>query len=282
MSSPINLNESLSENENTEDADIVPYKKAIKPVLQIAQVNNKILSVLTYTLSHNCSFFQEKINKVINLIKLHRPDIIALHLLESQTYNDINSKINSIYSNIQVFKTENLQIGSVLFLKKEIFNIEYKDGNPYYFDLENSVSNKKIIGVEVEFNNKKLHIITTHFESSDENDTIRSEQFDILYNVIKNGNIKKCIILGNFESNSINEDIDNKFLLSDFKDSWINAGCPENVRNTYLDYRHERIYLLRLKKFQVVSISLFGTQNISDTIKQPPSDHFGLLIKYKI
>lgn len=277
-----NTTDQMSELDTQEDADIVPYKKTVKPTLQLYPVNSKILSVLSYTLSYNCSFFTEKINKVINLIKLHKPDIIALHLVENQTYLDINSKISSLYSNIQVFKTEKLQIGCILFLKRDTITVDYKDGNPYYFDLENSVSNHKIIGVEVEMYNKKIHIITTHFEDKEENDTIRSEQFDILFNVIKNSNIKKCIILGNFESNSINEDLENKFLQSEYKDAWILAGCPENVRNTYLNFRHERVYLLKLNKFNLISIALFGTQNISDTIKQPPSDNFGIFVKWRL
>jgi hypothetical protein len=272
----------IDELSETENEDIIPFKKAVKPIFQINTNNEKIISILSYTLSYNCSYFVEKINKVINLIKLYKPDIIALHLIEPETFNEINSKINSIYSNIQVFKNEKLQIGSALFLKRENITFEIKDGNPYYFDLENSTSNKKIIGVEVQLYNKKFHIITTHLEEKEENDTIRSEQFDILYNVIKNNNIKNCIILGNFESYSINEDIENKLLLTELKDAWINAGCPENVRNTYFDMRHERIYILKLNKLKLVSLGLFGNQNISKIIKQSPSDHFGLIAKYKL
>jgi hypothetical protein len=275
--------DSDTNNNSSIDNDIVPLKKNVKPIKEIkSEKVNKILSVLSYTLTPNTSHYIEKINKIINLIKTYKPDIIGLHNVELQAFNDIFSKISNIYYNVQVFKSENLQIGCVIFLKKETINIDFVEGNPCYFDLENSSLNRKIICVEITYGTKKINIITTHFDDKDENDTIRSEQFDILVHTIKNNNIKKCIVLGYFEINSTYEEIENKVYYSELKDSWIVAGCPTNVRNTYLYYRHDRILLYNLKKYKIISINLFGIQNISETIKQPPSENFGLYIKYEL
>ena len=271
-------------NLTEEDNDIIPVKKTTQKLINTISYSkkNNILSVLSYTLSYNCSYFLEKINKIINLIKINKPDIISLHLIEEKTFNEINSKINSIYENIQIFKNEkDLQFSSVLFLKRDTIIIENKSNDSYYFDYENSPNLNKIIGVSATINNKKLHIITTHLEDKDENDTLRAEQFDILLNSIKTENIKKAIILGNFESNTVYEPLDDKILQYPIlKDSWIVLGCPNNVRNTYYDYRHDRIFTYNIKKMVPISCSLFGTQYVSDIIKQTPSDNFGLIVKF--
>jgi|694.fasta_scaffold07965_8 exonuclease III len=259
-----------------------PKKKTLNMNL-INNVNNN-LSLLSYTMYSNGSYINERMIKICNLIKRYKPDIIALHSLKIDKYQELYSRIINEYESTQVYKTENLEYSSVIFTKRDKIYIEKKSGNPYYFDLENSYDNNKIIGLEITFNDKKIHIITTHFDDKEENDNIRLEQFNILHNMLKVENIKRAIILGNFEIMNTYEVLESHIMINanELKDIWIEAGCPSYVRNTYEDMRHERIYIYNIKKYNIISLALFGVQNISETIKVTPSNNYGLFAKINL
>jgi hypothetical protein len=46
--------------------------------------------------------------------------------------------------------------------------------------------------------------------------------------------------------------------------------------------RHERIYIYNIKKYNIISLALFGVQNISETIKVTPSNNYGLFAKINL
>jgi len=226
----------------------------------------------------------EKLSKIFNLLKKNMPNIIVLHSLTIENYNELINKLGNDYEPINIYKSENLSESTVILLHKKTINFEKKAGNPYYFDLMDS--NNKIIGAEIQFNDKIFHIIATHFDDKEENDSKRVAQFNSLISIIKSEKIKHALIAGNFEISNNNEELDSHIIntVPEFKDAWISMGCPQHIRNTNynLKLRTERIYTYKLKNFHINSMSLFGYKNVSDTINSKPAESYGLLARYSI
>ena len=248
-----------------------------------------ILSFLTFTINPVGSYITERVNKIISTLKTDKPDVICLHLITPEIYKFIYSKIATLYDFIQIFTEEpELTVGTCIFLKKETIELKRSDGNPYYFDFENSTLSKKIIGTEiiVKQTSKKINLLTFHLENSEENDNIRMDQFNMILNIINKEKIKRFIMLSNFEIYDQTEDLETKLInlkLSDeveLFDAWIKLGCPGKVRNTYSIFRHDRILYTSNFFYEPISICLTCKDKIIDGSIYP-SDHFGLQVYFR-
>ena len=234
--------------------------------------DENIISLMSYTFIHNNAFITEKINALVLLIKNKAPDVICINALNSDVFNYLNTRLSSIYDNVQVYETESIDYGTCILTKRSKIIIDKTEDNPYYFDLDNSKMDRKILGLEATINGKLINIIGVHFEHAAENDNIRLGQFEILQRIIKELKIKNYIILGNCEiTDSVDADLERKIETSGIKDMWIKSGCSSKIRNTYLDNRMERILYKVSKKnndlLEPVSFSLIGLNTLPEGCK---------------
>jgi|688.fasta_scaffold130468_4 hypothetical protein len=227
--------------------DGIINKKILKPdqVIKFYNVNtyNKLLT-FSICFNNNNKYYNEKLNALVDLIK--GSNIIIAHIsnitLEHFTYLD--NKLCYLYDNVQVFKTENLHgTGSVIFLNKKHLTFNKTADNPYYFDLENSSTERKIIGCEVIYEETKINVLGIHLESGQENNSCRLEQLAILSGIIKEMDLHNYVIFGTFtfeQNNDENYDISNLGT-----NVWVELGCSMLTRGDNVEkivYNSEHLH----------------------------------------
>lgn len=227
-------------------------------------VSSNYISTMSIMFNNNNKYIIEKLDAIIALIKKNMITIIHISNLNLDNFNYLDSKLNHSYDNVQVFKTENITYGSVLFLNRTQINFVKTADNPYYFDFENSNMERKIIGCEISYGtdahkNVKLHILGIHLESGKDNDLLRLEQFGILSGIIKELSLTDYIVLGNYESNltelSLNKLIKNNIGLN----VWNELGCSMLTRGDNKEkiiYKTEKIYPLCYSSIGISPVAL--------------------------
>lgn len=183
------------------------------------------MSLLSLCFNNNNKYCQEKLNAIVYLIRSENICVIYISNVTLDWYNYLYDKLGNLYDNVQVFKTEDIRYtSSVFFLLKSRAKFIKSADNPYYFDLENSSMERKIIGCEIILEDIKINLLGIHLESGIDCDTCRIEQVDILTGIIKELRIDNYIILGNFEKC---DSIDTTYIIT----KKINDGIGTNVWN---------------------------------------------------
>ena len=220
-------------------------------IIKLYKANNyNKLITLSLCFNNNNKYIQEKLDTIIEIIKSNMVSIIHISNIMHDNFIYLDNKLKHLYENVQVFKTENISCGSVIFLHKKQLTFIKSADNPYYFDLENSNLERKIIGCEVSFykNNDtikeelKVNILGIHLESGRENESICFDQISILSGIIKELQLSDYIILGNFET--ANYDYGN-IIKSLGQNVWNELGCSMLTRGDNTEkiiYNTEKIY----------------------------------------
>lgn len=248
--------------------DTIPKKRQYTYNITKSSQNCSHLSIASISFNNNNKYVMIKLDALINLIKKENINIIFISNLSYDSYTYINDKIDKLYHNVQVFKTEEIRIGTVLFLRKDIIGFDKSNDNPYYFDLENSSMERKIIGCEIRYAGKLINIIGICAETNLENEHIRTEQINILSGIIKDMALSDYIIVGNFES-------EEKYPLGN--DVWIKLGCSNILRAN----RKERIYYTS-ENMEIISYTLIGITPCADGVSDSLALHSGILCSFSI
>ena len=257
------------------------------------QKDTAVFSVLTYNIWLEEKYSKERTLKIVNTIKRHMPDIVCLQEVTEYTLDIIKKKLEPYYQNFHSFVEERKSYGMCFLCKRDTVKVLDR---PYYYEYDGITSmSRDIIGCEVEFlklPKMPFHVMTTHLESLPDNDHLRSEQFDVISEVIKP--LKNLVLLGDFNIYSLQEDIERKISNSKLKDSWVEVGCPNRIKHT-INYRKnsnvrgkvlsrsDRIYYsTNNPQFSVNKMSLLGLEQTSYNVSIPPSYHYGLLAEFRL
>lgn len=277
--------------ENSEHlADPRLCKRQISNQEKVYKLNDEpLLKAISYNVWNNSSYWQERIGAITKLIKTESPDVVCLIDVTEQAFHMISKILDKHYIIFQVFIDEKKQCGIVLLCNRDTVSIPEKSP-PYYYDYPTGYG--QIIGTELihKRTGTKFHTLATKLDENPDNDHIRDNQCDVITQVVRK--LENYILMGDMNIYHRSEKAEEKLSLvgasSRMIDSWIKIGCPNKVRYTYdgkknpiiknkLQVRNARIYYRsRHHLLKVKSISLLGYENISETIKVPPSPYYGL------
>lgn len=258
------------------------------------------LSVLTYNVWAADTYIAERIYRIIEIVKDKMPDIVCLQELTPASYSIIFSRLSSEYQIFQAFTASGYPEGSCLLCKNTSVHIVKNDINPYYYDYDGcTFTSKQIIGCEIEFVKypelPHFHILTTQLETSYAKDNLRKKQADILIDNVTSS-LHDFILTGDFQIYDKQEYAEDKLnsTAARLQDAWVSMGCPTRVKYTYncrrnvlikdkIMERFDRIYYYSQNKlFTPISYSIIGKDNIHDSLKFPPSTHYGVLVTFTI
>uniref|UniRef100_A0A6C0J7I9 Endonuclease/exonuclease/phosphatase domain-containing protein n=1 Tax=viral metagenome TaxID=1070528 RepID=A0A6C0J7I9_9ZZZZ len=253
------------------------------------QNEKPLLKISTHNIWNNVSYFQERLFAVIRALKKREPDVACLVDVSTEAYNILEKNLDKHFISLQVFTAEGNPSGIVLLCNKK--TIEIPEGSqPYYYDYPQG---GRILGAEIQHieSNFKFHILATRLDDNPDNDHIREQQCDIIYNVVKK--IHNYILVGDINIYSRGERAEVK-INKIMNDSWIKIQCPSELRFTYngksnpLIRNNERIrnsriyYKTKKSRLTPKAMSLICIGNISNEVKFPPSPYYGLEVIYQI
>ena len=224
-------------------------------ILVLSSVNVCSLEVMTY----NIKVGDYGLDKVINVIKQHKPDIIAIQEVDIDTAR--SGKVNQL----EILKAQlNMPYG---FFSKA----KNHDGGQYGIALlskyplslisatsyqSQSGENRIYQQAKVNIDGNEVTIFNTHLIRSDS--SIRKKQIDELYSVATK-QTGPVIVMGDFN--------DQSSAMNSFKNMFISAFPQENT------YKSEKIDYIFLSKSLFDSSSLVSKIEISPLTKSA-SDHF--------
>lgn len=261
------------------------------PINLVSRQEKHILKVMTYNIWEESSYWQERTNAVIQIIKSQSPDVACLLDVTKQCYDVFSRVLESTYIVFQVFTEEEKPSGIVLLCRRD--TLELPDGSqPYYYDY---ATNGRIIGVELKVlsSGDYINVLCTKLDDYRDNDNVRLEQFKIANHVInKDLKIKNYILMGDFNIFSDNEPVAGAISSTRMVDAWVKMGCPPKVKYTFdgkknksttdrTRLRASRIYY-HGTRLNIKSMGFVGMGRISEDAPLPPSCHYGLVAWFQV
>ena len=165
-------------------------------------------------------------------------------------------------------------------------------------DFDNTVMARNLVSVILKINYKKYRIATTHLESTVKYSAARIEQLKFCIDKMTLDDSVKCSIFGGDLNIRDNEITQSKIFFDDtaLKDCWIESGSNPNFCYTWdcsknfnidipkktLKHRFDRIYYKTIDAdFKIEKFEFCGTGVINGAFCHP-SDHFGLVLLFKL
>ena len=282
-----------------ESPDIKVYRKELDETTTISEepTTSTLLRVLTYRLTCDSSYWQERLDAIMKIIRDTGTDVACLHGVTEDWWKRIKTACGKYFVPFQIFVEEGNTEGTVLMCNARTTRIV--DGTqPYYYDFPGSEG--RVIGVELVSLRARakgsFHIVTTELGQDDEQ---RATEANIVAQVLQS--LKNYILAGEFPICEEREEADNILNHLAGRDQWRHMGCPQKLRYTRrrperepdedkeddeteeqsTKKRSEFIRSARIySRMTVSSLCLVGLGRTSDSVQQPPSNCYGLLATY--
>ncbi len=250
------------------------------------------LSVLSYNIWFENTLETERLSSLIATIYFHNPDVVCLQEVRPNIYKILLQKLKEYKYHYP--KKIAHSYGCVIFSKHPISKF-------LVVPFDNSSMNRELIIAKIDYPYQKMHdqgviVSTTHFESVFKRNVVnrvKIEQFSITQQTLDNvaDEYSNIIFCGDCNIMAQEEDC---FFADDseiWKDCWELKGNDENKNtydgenNIYLMLKNHKKYksrfdriLFRGDNFELLEFKLIkGVDGFSE-----PSDHFGVLSKFKI
>lgn len=238
------------------------------------------LKVLTYNTWIDGHSIEDRIARIIDQIKTHKPDAICLQEVRSDVFKIIESSLSDRYHVFQGF--EKKVIGVVLMIHRKHTYLD-----KYYYDYPETDEFGQIIGCSIQLNGLKrpIHVLGTQFDSGNQRNKIRVGQYQTLLEVIRTQKCANVIVMVDTAITRDNdhetpEELESELRKSELSDCWNEMKCP-NICKYTIDYHNQNIsekVLLRADRILYKlkhgafpqSISLIG-------VERSPSTHYGVL-----
>ena len=223
----------------------------------------------------------------------HSPDLICLQEVTPRSFKLLEQALNHEYFLFEVFGTdEQLPYCNLIAIHRR--KLEIIDDSMVAYDFKSQMG-RKLMVVEVKHRQTgiSLMVMNTHLESQTENWKYRKIQMEAINRLIKEGKeYQNFILVGDFNICDDREPVETLLRLYNYHDAWNEMGSPQSLTYTYncltnpyakevtknskFHSRLDRIlYRFSADRIVVTKMKFLG-------VKQPISDHYGLMAEFMI
>lgn len=242
----------------------------------------------------------ERMQAIVNIIKLHQPSVLMLQEVLLQTYLYLQGALSPNYKYFSPIELS--RECAPYFTAIFIDTAKLSRLTPSVTPFAKSRQGRQILSVKAKCGNRDLVFMTSHLESTKEGAAERKNQLTILYNNMIQAPKNCTVIFGgdtnlrDYEFNSVVSS--GKFDVNIVNDVWSMLGSPQDSRYSWdlvnndnqikggqARLRFERLYTVVEKGsnrdvFKPQSMEFVGTSRLECGMF--PSDHWGILATFSI
>jgi len=259
------------------------------------------LRIITWNIWFDPINIIERTHTIIKIIKSEQPDFVCLQEVTCETLALLRKQLRD-YHLFEVFSKSGCGYGVCILSHNSKVVVIDELSHPYPY----TMMNRQLLHCRAFIKRFafSVDILTTHLESCYQSKEIRSLQFETVKEQF-NYETNALIFLGDLNISHY-EPLLNKIKATPLQDAWTTLGCKEEHKwtcdgrtNPNLSgkwhFRFDRIYYLsnnsksnstnnsnNQRKLIPSQMKLLGKDKTSETIPNPPSDHYGVLVDFMV
>lgn len=294
--------EQISEFSNIDLPDTLPLREEVPRIAtlpSVVKIKRKVvgetgkmispLIVVSYNIWYNSQHIGSRTREVVKIIMdghKYLPDVVCLQEVTNKSYKILREGLEEWYMLFEILSQDpQLPYSNLIAIRRE--TIELVEDSLTAYDFKSQMGRKLMVcSVRHKPTGVMFNLLNIHLESFPENLSYRRDQMESIVQLVKEEKMENFIILGDFNICSADEPIIPKLKIG--KDVWVEIGSPESIRFTVdgssnefvngkeMKLRSDRI-LYNFQNGQIVptKMKMLGFQ-------EPPSNHYGLLVKFMI